>query len=149
LAGDGVEQLAELDHPARLKRGIVANVEAEEVDVVDLGEFKEGVRLEQFAEVRLAKLVAAAGGAAAGLDAGCVQRRLDPLAERLVRVSLHQCESVVAGALKLEVGPVLRWVKVVEERLEIFGALTIALVEPAELRAAHHRVDLGAADVVR
>ena len=82
LGPDRIENAAEPANSVGVERGVVADVEAEEVDVVDDGKEARDVDLgrSNAGKVRLAKLISAAGVAAAVFDA----------------VGVHGCDQTVA-----------------------------------------------------
>src|SRR5437660_1715977 len=97
------------------QRWIVADVEAVKMNMIGARILAPSFRPEHTPQVRLARLVAAAGRAATELDAVRSQRGHDALAQCRVAFLQDQRESVVAAAFEGEIGLVRPRIEVVKK----------------------------------
>jgi len=88
---------------------------------------------EEAAEVGLAELVAAAGGASAKFHTAFCHSLHAAVAQGFVGIAQHERERIVAAALGGEIGAIFFGVELVEETVEVARAGGVVGVEAREL----------------
>jgi len=103
---------------------------------------------EEAAEVRLAELVAATGGASAEFHAALCHGLHTAVAEGVIGIAQDESERIVAASFKCKVGKIFFAVQLVEEAAQICCADCIVGVKARELGTTQDGIDLGASHVV-
>src|ERR1017187_3267891 len=137
---NSVQQFAQRPDAAGFQIRIIADIGAEEMDVVDDGIFFKFLAVDA-AQERLAQLVAAAGRAATEFNLPFAQSFFNAIPERLVRFAQNQSEGVVATAFAVEVGVKFLRVEAVEEKVQVARALLVVCVEALQLGATEDGVE--------
>ena len=114
------------------ERRVIANIEAVEVNMLDLRVI-EKIITKEAAKVRLAELVAATGGASAEFHAALCHGFHTAVAEGVIGFAQDESEGVVAASFKCEVGKIFFAVQLVEEAAQICCADCVVGVEAGEL----------------
>src|SRR5579872_2494162 len=128
-----IEQIAQPENFVGFQRGIVADVEAEEVDVIRLRTLFPGLSAQALPEIRLSELIAASGRAAAELNAVLAKSCHHSFAEVRVRLLEDQREGIIATSLGVEVRAVEIGIEVPQEEHEVGRSTMIILIQSTQL----------------